>query len=86
MDMLSMLMNARIKDMDGDEIGEVLGVHIVMGKLYITVDMELDDGEEDDPDGGEEVDEDDTDDEHELDNTEEVPKPIPLRAVAGGKQ
>ena len=83
MDLLTMLMNARIKDMDGDEIGEVIGVHIAMGKRYIAVDMELDDGEEDDPDGGEEVDE---DDERELDNTEEIPKPTPLRAVAGGKQ
>ena len=51
MDLLSMLMNARITDMDGDEIGEVFGVHIAMGKLYITVDMELDD-EEEDPDDG----------------------------------
>lgn len=77
-----MLMNAKIKNMDGDEIGEVLGVHIAMGKLCITVDMELDEEEEDDPDGGEEVD----GDEEELDNTEEVPKPIPLRAVVGGKK
>lgn len=67
--------------MGGAEMGEVVGVHIVMGKLYITVDTDLDDGEEDDPDGGEEIDE----DEHELDNTEEVPKPTPLRALAGGK-
>ncbi len=82
MDLLSMLMNARIRDMDGDEIGEVIGIHIAMGKLCISVDMELDDGEEeDDPDDGEEI-----DDEEELDNTEEVPKPVPLRAVAGGKQ
>ena len=83
MDLLSMLMNAKIRDVDGDEIGDVIGVHIAGGKMIVTVDddLELEDG--DDPDGGEEVDE---DDEHELDNTEEVPKPTPLRAVAGGKK
>ena len=83
MDLLSMLMNAKIRNMDGDEIGDVIGIHIGGGKLIVTVDMELGDGEyeEDDPDGGEEV-----DDEHELDKTEEVPKPVPLRAVAGGKK
>ncbi len=83
MELLSMLMNARITDMAGDEVGEVIAIHIAMGKLYISVDTMLDNGEEDDPDGGEEIDE---DDERELDNTEEVPKPTPLRAVAGGKQ
>ncbi len=83
MDTLSLVSNAKIKDLSGDDLGEVVGIHYMNGKLYITVDMELeDDDEEDDPDGGEEIDE----DEEELDNTEEVPKPIPLRAVAGGKK
>ena len=81
MDSLSLLMNARIRDINDDEIGEVIGLHLVMGKLYIVVDMGQADEGEDDPDGGEEI-----DDEHELDNTEEVPKPTPLRAVTGGKQ
>ncbi len=82
MDMLSMLMNARIKDMDGDDIGEVFGVHIVGGKLYVTMDTGFENEEEEDPDGGEEIDE----GERELDNTEEVPKPLPLRVMAGGRQ
>lgn len=83
MDLLSMLMNAKIRDMDGDEIGDVIGIHIGGGKLVVTVDdeIELDEEDGDDPDGGEEI-----DDEHELDNIEEVPKPTPLRAVAGGKK
>ncbi len=55
MELLSMLMNARITDMAGDEVGEVIAIHIAMGKLYISVDTMLDNGEEDDPDGGEEI-------------------------------
>ena len=57
MDMLSMLINARIMDVDGDEIGEVIGIHIAIGKLWIMVDIEgieVEDGE--DPDGGEKED------------------------------
>jgi hypothetical protein len=83
MDLLSMLMNAKIRNMDGDEIGDVIGIHIGGGKLVVTVDdeIELDEEDGDDPDGGEEI-----EDEDELDNTEEVPKPVPLRAVAGGKK
>ena len=83
MDLLSMLMNAKIRNMGGDEIGDVMGVFIAGGRMIISVDdeTELEDGEEDDPDGGEEV-----DDEHELDETKEVPKPIPFRAVIGGKK
>jgi len=83
MDLLSMLMNAKIRDMDGDEIGDVIGIHIGGGKLIVTVDDEfILEEDEDDPDGGEEIDE----DEGELDNTEEVPQPVPLRALAGGKK
>ena len=51
MDLLSMLMNAKIRDMDGDEVAEVVGVHLVQGKLSITIDMELED-EGEDPDDG----------------------------------
>lgn len=83
MDLLSMLMNAKIRDMDGDELGDVMGVHIAGGKLYVTVDTDFGDEYEEDPDGGEELDE---EDEEELDNAEEIPKPIPFRAVAGGKK
>lgn len=50
MDLLSMLMNAKVRAMDGDEVGEVIGVHLAMGKLSITIDIELDDIE--DPDDG----------------------------------
>jgi len=52
MDMLSMLMNAKIKDVDGNEVGDVFGVHITGGKMFVTVDIDTDD-EEEDPDGGE---------------------------------
>lgn len=80
MDMLSLLMNARLKDMGGDDIGEVVAVHYTNGKLYLSVDTDFENEGEDDPDGGEEV------DGRGLDNTEDVPIPAPLRAVAGGKQ
>lgn len=50
MDLLSMLMNATVKDVDGIEVGDVGGVHIVGGKLWITIDLEL--GDEGDPDDG----------------------------------
>lgn len=50
MDLLSMLMNAKVRDMDGDEIGDVIGVHIAGGKLSVTIDIE---GiEVEDPDDG----------------------------------
>ena len=54
MDLLSMLMNAKIRDMDGDNLGDVIGVHIAGGKLWVSVDIEgievedPDDGEKDD--------------------------------------
>ena len=41
MDLLSMLMNAKIKDMDGGDIGEVVAIHYVNGKLHLSVDTEL---------------------------------------------
>lgn len=83
MDTLSLVSNARVKDLDGDDIGEVVGIHYVNGKLYITIDTEIDFDGEGDPDGGEEV---DADAKPELDTTEEVSKPTLLRSVAGGKQ
>jgi len=55
MDLLSMLMNAKIRDVDGYSVGEVIAVHITMGKLVLTIDIESDD-EDEDPDGGEDED------------------------------
>ncbi len=53
MELLSMLMNAKIRDMDGDEIGEVLGVHFSAGRLSLTVDFEgIELDEDEDPDDG----------------------------------
>lgn len=49
MDLLSMLMNARVQDLDGIEVSEVISVHLTGGKLYITIDVE---GEHEDPDDG----------------------------------
>lgn len=52
-DLLSMLMNAKIRDMDGDVIAEVLGVHFSAGKLSLTVDIEgYDEDEDEEPDDG----------------------------------
>lgn len=48
-----MLMNAKIRDMDGDEIGEVIEVQICGGKLEIMMDLiTLEDDEDEDPDDG----------------------------------
>ena len=52
MDLLSMLMNAKVCDMDGDIFGEVVGVNLAGGKLEIMIDVELDDEEDEDPDDG----------------------------------
>lgn len=71
MDLLSMLQNAKIRDIDGFEIGIVVAVHITGGKLTLVVDPELDD--EIDPDGGEEEDA----PEGEL---------VTLKALSGGKK
>lgn len=54
MDLLSMLMNAKVKDVQGEDVGEVFGVHIAGGRLVVTVDVEVE--YEEDPDGGEEED------------------------------
>lgn len=56
MDLLSMVLNARLLDMEGNEVGEVIGIHIAMGKLFLSVDLELaDEDHGGGPDGGEEV-------------------------------
>ncbi len=82
MDIMSMLMNARIIDEDGDEVGEVVGVTINGGKMILATDIigDLDiEFTEDDPDGGEEIDEeDDTEDD------EEKKTPTLVKLVAGG--
>jgi len=53
MDLLNMLMTAKVRDTDGQEVGDVLAVSIMAGHLVITVMTE--DEEEGDDDGGEEV-------------------------------
>ncbi len=78
MDLLSLLIQARVCDIDGALIGEVLEINITAGKLEIMIDAEADDDEdEEDPDDGskEEIPEDDA-------SKAATPK---LRAVAGGK-
>jgi len=84
MDIMSLLMNAKILDEDGDEVGEVVGFTIRGGKMLLSTDIDLDLlYDEDDPDGGEEIDTDD-DDEGELDPTKETGNISPLRAVVNG--
>lgn len=51
MDLLSMLMNAKVCDMDGDVFGEVVNINLSGGKLEIMIDVELAD-EDEDPDDG----------------------------------
>jgi len=43
-----MLMNARIKDTDNNDVEEVVAVHYINGKLHLSVDMDF----EDEDDGG----------------------------------
>ncbi len=40
MDMLSLLMNAKVMDEDGDEIGEVVGFTINGGKMMLSTDID----------------------------------------------
>lgn len=77
MDLLSLLMSARVVDVDGDVFGEVVNINISGNKLEIMIDVELDDDEEDDPDDGakDDIPEDDA-------SNSKVQQ---LRAVAGGK-
>ncbi len=83
MDILSLLMNAKITNIEGDGVAEVFGVSITGGKMTIIVDNSDETYYEDDPDGGEEVD--DEDDEEELDPTKETGNVEPLRAIVGGR-
>ena len=53
MDLLNMLMTAKVQDTDGQEMGDVLAIQIMAGHLVITV--LTNDEEEGDDDGGEEV-------------------------------
>jgi hypothetical protein len=55
MDILALLSQAKINDMDGVELGDVMGIHFVAGKMIITVNMNWND-ESEDPDGGEKED------------------------------
>lgn len=78
MDLLSLLMNARVCDLDGALIAEVVEVNITAGKMELMIDVEADDDEDDeDPDDGskEDIPEDDA----------SKAEPTKLRAVAGGK-
>lgn len=52
MDLLSMLQNAVVIDLNGDEVGHVVGVNIAGGKLILEINVE---GEEE---NGEDEDED----------------------------
>ncbi len=53
MDLLSMLMNAKARTVDGSDLGEVIGVHFALGRMAITIDLGL---EDEDPDDGEKED------------------------------
>ncbi len=57
MELLSMIMHARVQDLEGTEIAGVTAVTFSGGKMILTVDIltDLDEFEDDDPDGGEEV-------------------------------
>ena len=50
------LMGAAVNDIDGDVVGEVVGMSYIWGKLTLFTDVDFD-IEEDDPDPGEEEDE-----------------------------
>lgn len=53
MELLNMLMTAKVLDTDGDEVGDVLAIRIMAGHLVITI--MTGDEEEGDDDDGEEV-------------------------------
>ena len=55
MDLMSMIANAKITDCDGNEIGTVFGIHIIGGKMTISIDEEDVLIVEEDPDGGEKI-------------------------------
>lgn len=49
------LIGAKVRDVDGSDVAEVVGVTYMGGKLYLSTDLDFD--EEEDPDPGEEEDE-----------------------------
>lgn len=53
MDLFSMIQNAMITDVDGNELGGVEAVHVIGGKMILLLDVHIS-GYIDDPDGGEE--------------------------------
>ncbi len=54
MDWAQMLLDARILNAEGADLGDVLSFNVMHGELVIITDMELEDGG-DGPGGGEEV-------------------------------
>lgn len=56
MDILALLSQAKVNDMDGVELGDVMGIHFVAGKMIITINMTMGDLEDEDPDDGEKED------------------------------
>ena len=57
MDIMALLSQAQVNDMDGMELGDVLGIHIVAGRMVLSINMTIfDDEDEDDPDDGEKED------------------------------
>ncbi len=71
MDLLSLLTTAQVRTLDGEIVGEVFGVHITGGKLYLTVDV---DESYEDPDDG-------AKDEIPDDDASVAPQVTPLHAV-----
>ena len=73
MDLFSMIQNATITDIDGNELGTVEAVHVLGGKMTLLLDVHISGYMEDDPDGGLE---------------EPIPEkteddPVPLKMVGG---
>ena len=56
MDVLTLLSQAQVNDMEGVELGDVMGIHFVAGRMVLSVNMTIFDDEEDDPDDGEKED------------------------------
>ena len=51
MDLFSMIQNAMVTDIDGNELGEVEAVHVIGGKMTLLMGVQIS-GYMDDPDGG----------------------------------
>ena len=77
MDIMALLSQAKVNDMDGVELGDVMGIHIVAGKMVVSINMTiLDDDDDDDPDDGEKEDIPEDDAGNVVQN---------IRAIAGGQ-